>query len=349
MKIPQGSEVLFVQPRLKGEVSSLAVVMLCLFGLLTAVGAGYSLQRWYRQCFEAPDEQIRERRYTFEDEEKFSGDESAVPVLQRLSLEYKMQAYLCGKPDKNDKIISFSAFKVACVPLVIFGQEFYYRNFAAYNYYAFGQEIYDTFYSKVAMFSVYLPDTLFFISGFLLAKKCLTVELFEAKHFAQFLGRKLYRLYPVYVAVLLVFCTITPSVHSGPVWYVYEDQAAVCRSAWWRSLLLIGNWWSQQCFAGGWFVEAEVQLCLVCLLFFVFYSRWKKVTMIAYSVVLVGMLVVEFVLAPHMPASVEYTLDRKFGERVMATYMYLFFYLLGVGVAILKRNHQLAEKIEEAF
>ena len=72
-------------------------------------------------------------------------------------------------------------FKLFCVPMIIYGQEFYFRNFAANNYYAFDQEIYSTFYSKVAMFSVYLPDVLFFISGFLLAKKCLQLELLEGK------------------------------------------------------------------------------------------------------------------------------------------------------------------------
>lgn len=167
-----------------------------------------------------------------------------------------MQVYLCGRPDKPNKVISFSVFKVFCLPMVIYGQGFFYRNFAAYNYYAFSQEIYETFYSKVAMFSVYLPDTLFFISGYLLASKCLLVEVIEGTHIAQFLGRKLYRLYPVYIAIFLIFSTITPSLHSGPVWYVFQDQAAVCRSDWWKSLLLIGNWWEKQCFAGGWFIEA---------------------------------------------------------------------------------------------
>lgn len=63
--------------------------------------------------------------------------------------------------------------------------------------------------------------------------------------------------------------------------------------------------------------------------------------MISYVVLLVGMLVVNFVLAPNMPSSVENVLEQKFFNRATSTYMYLLFYLLGIGVAILRKNAQL--------
>lgn len=53
------------------------------------------------------------------------------------------------------------------------------------------------------------------------------------------------------------------------------------------------------------------------------------------------MLVLLFVLSPNMPASVENTLDTNFFKSVTATYMYLLFYLFGMGVAILKKNTEL--------
>lgn len=220
--------------------------------------------------------------------------------------------------------------------MVLFGQEFYFRNFASYNYYAFDEEVYSTFYSKIAMFSVYLPDVLFFISGYLLAKKCLQLELLEGMHFAQFIGRKLYRLYPFYLVAILIYATISSSMHAGPVWYVYEDQVANCGKYWWRSMLLIGNWWGQQCYPGGWFVEAEIQMVLVCLLFFAIYLRWKRVGLIVYALLVVAMLIVTFVLAPNMPTSLENTLNPKLFSSFTSTYNYLLFYFLGVGMAILK-------------
>lgn len=77
------------------------------------------------------------------------------------------------------------------------------------------------------------------------------------KYALELLGRKLYRLYPLYIAIFLIYVCISPSMHSGPVWYVYENEVAYCQKYWWSSLLLIGNWWgTKQCFPGGWFVES---------------------------------------------------------------------------------------------
>lgn len=93
-------------------------------------------------------------------------------LIRKVSLEYKLTE-LFSTPEKTNKIVSFSVYKVLCIPLMVAGQEFYFRNFGAYNVFAFRQQIYGTFYSKVAVFSVYLPDALFFISAYLLSIKCL--------------------------------------------------------------------------------------------------------------------------------------------------------------------------------
>lgn len=190
------------------------------------------------------------------------------------------------------------------------------------------------------MFSAYLPDTLFFISGYLLSTKCLQLDVLEPKHIAQFLGRKLYRLYPTYLAMLIIFALITPSCHAGPVWYVYEDQAALCKQYWWSSLLLFGNWFSRQCFAGGWFVEAEMQLVLFCLIFFFVYSRYKRLGLGIYVFLLIAMAVLTFVFAPNMPTTLGNILSLGFFQAYTATYSYLLFYMLGMGVALLKTNQE---------
>jgi hypothetical protein len=64
---------------------------------------------------------------------------------------------------------------------------------------------------------------------------------------------------------------------------------------------------------------------------------------------LVAMIVVTFVLAPKMPVSLENTLDTKFFRSFTATYNYLLFYLLGIGMALLKSNRTLNEKFVEFF
>lgn len=144
--------------------------MITAFCVIIAAEMFYSVKKWILQCHNKEDIQ---QRYTFEDGQVFQEEE--MTLIRKVSLEYKM-GELFSAPEKTTKIVSFSAFKVFCIPLVVVGQEFFYRNFAAFNIFAFKQQVYTTFYSNVAVFSVYLPDTLFFISAYLLATKCLQSE-----------------------------------------------------------------------------------------------------------------------------------------------------------------------------
>jgi peptidoglycan/LPS O-acetylase OafA/YrhL len=98
-------------------------------------------------------------------------------------------------------------------------------NYGAYNYYAFYEEIYQQFYVKVAIFGYYLPDIFFFISGFLFTKKILSCEDKDQRyiHLFKALGSKLVRLYPLYIVVFLIYWLVTPCLHAGPIWYVYQE------------------------------------------------------------------------------------------------------------------------------
>jgi peptidoglycan/LPS O-acetylase OafA/YrhL len=100
-------------------------------------------------------------------------------------------------------------------------------------------------YSKIAIASYYLPDILFFISGFIFAKKGFTLIELENKPIKPLISNlvnKLWRLYPLYLLIIIIFWQISPTLHSGPIWYEYQSEAAQCNSSWWRVLLLIDNW-----------------------------------------------------------------------------------------------------------
>lgn len=77
--------------------------------------------------------------------------------------------------EESTKIIAFSALRILAVPLALYGYLFYLSNIASYNYNAFAEEIYSQKFSKLAVTAYYIPDILFFISGFLLAKKALAL------------------------------------------------------------------------------------------------------------------------------------------------------------------------------
>ena len=121
--------------------------------------------------------------------------------------------------------MSFSAFRILSVPLAYYGYLFYLCNIASINYFSFNKEIYQQTFSKIAIAAYYLPDTLFFISAFIFAKKAfLLIELENnpVRPLLRLFGKKLLKLYPLYWAVILMYWQISPSWHGGPVWYEYE-------------------------------------------------------------------------------------------------------------------------------
>ena len=90
-----------------------------------------------------------------------------------MSLQYKWKEL--WKSEETQKIYSFSLFRVLALPLMLYGQIFWLTNKGAFNYYAFWEELYDEFFVKFAVFSYYLPDIFFFISGFLFTQKILKI------------------------------------------------------------------------------------------------------------------------------------------------------------------------------
>jgi peptidoglycan/LPS O-acetylase OafA/YrhL len=163
------------------------------------------------------------------------------------------------KSENSTKIQQFSTFKICAVPLIVYAYYFYLCNKGSFNIFAFNSEIYDTFYSKVATFAYYLPDIFFFISGYLFTKHVFTQVEFAGNKTAFLLtvfGKRLLRLYPIYIVCLLIFWFILPSLHSGPVWRIFEIEIDRCDSVWWRNILMIDNFFSNGCFNFSWWVQA---------------------------------------------------------------------------------------------
>lgn len=131
-------------------------------------------------------------------------------------------------------------------------------NYGAYNYFSFNTEVYRTFYSKVATYAYYLPDVFFFISGYVFTKKLIEVDEAEDNKPSSVLAafaKKLIKLYPVYFVVILVYWAVSPTLHAGPLWNVYQDTVGQCSYSWWRSLIMIDNWFVDGCFNYSWYVQ----------------------------------------------------------------------------------------------
>jgi len=70
------------------------------------------------------------------------------------------------------------------------------------------------------------------------------------------LGKKILRLYPIYIVCLIIFWAVVPSIHAGPVWIIYEEEIERCETVWWRNVLMIDNFFSSGCFNFSWWVQA---------------------------------------------------------------------------------------------
>lgn len=188
------------------------------------------------------------------------------------------------------------------------------------------------------MFSYYLPDVFFLISGFLFASKiCAYGGIEENKNIKLMatIGMRMVRLYPLYIAVFLIYWLITPGLHAGPVWYVYEDEVATCNSQWWSVVLMIDNWFPNGCYEGLWFVQVEFQYTLLIGSFFFIYFHDKKIAYIYLGVLILASWVLLFVLSGDMITTVDTAVNSYSQLYFRSFYSHSLFYLFGVMMALL--------------
>lgn len=152
----------------------------------------------------------------------------------------------------------------------------------------------------MATFAYYIPDIFFFISGYLLTKTIFTEVEFAANKpmfLLSKLAKKLIRLCPVYIVCLVIFWSIVPSIHSGPMWMIYSDEINRCDTVWWRNILMIDNLFSQGCFNFSWWIQAEVQYTVLALCTFGILFINKSVGSIILYIEVLASWVLLFVLS----------------------------------------------------
>ena len=191
--------------------------------------------------------------------------------------------------------------------MIVYGELFYEANKAAFNYSSFDSSIYSHLFSRIAMLSYYIPDIFFMISGFLFCKKMLAIDSAEPDNpyieVIKNVGLRMARLYPVYISVFLIYWCITPALHCGPVWYVYQDNVDVCDSSWWKVLLMIDNWFNQSCYPMLWFVQVEAQSTLFVSIFFLIYYTHRTTSYGYFAITMIASFVLLMVLSAELPTN----------------------------------------------
>ncbi|GIX85767.1 nose resistant to fluoxetine protein 6 [Caerostris extrusa] len=89
----------------------------------------------------------------------------------------------------------------------------------------------------------------------------------------------IWRIYPLYLVVLLFTCLIYP-IGYGPLWYdTISKFVEPCHKYWWRNLLFINNLYSSEentCLLHTWYIAADFQLYLASLIVILPILRWPK-------------------------------------------------------------------------
>ncbi|XP_055338682.1 nose resistant to fluoxetine protein 6-like [Paramacrobiotus metropolitanus] len=115
-------------------------------------------------------------------------------------------------------------------------------------------------------------DTFFFLSGLLIAytllkevertKSCLPLAFSYPK--------RIWRLTPLYMVVLLVYLYIVPYVVGGPYSLIVKQEGSpteFCKKYWWTNLLYINNIIplnkNEMCMSWTWFLSADMQLFII--------------------------------------------------------------------------------------
>jgi peptidoglycan/LPS O-acetylase OafA/YrhL len=145
--------------------------------------------------------------------------------------------------------------------------------------------------------------------------------------------------------MIIIFWQISPTLHSGPIWYEYQDETAQCNTSWWRVFLLIDNWFEDGCYSFSWFIPAEIQLTLLNVLILLAFARKKKIGLVALGLTLLASWVLVLTISSPLPSSLETTLSYSAEKYFKSTYSHLPFYLFGVLNAYFAQN----EKIKGLF
>lgn len=128
----------------------------------------------------------------------------------------------------------------------------------------------------------------------------------------------------------MIYWQISPTLHSGPVWYEYSNEVAVCNTRWWQALLFIDNWFENGCYNFAWYIPAEIQLSLLGVILMWVYLKNKKVGIIVLVAMFLTTWILTLTISAPFPTSLDSTLSPTTITYFKSTYSHMPFYLLGI-------------------
>ncbi|XP_063709172.1 uncharacterized protein LOC134837715 [Culicoides brevitarsis] len=138
-----------------------------------------------------------------------------------------------------------------------------------------------------------------FLSFYPSLKKILNGESVTFKDIQRMILKRIFRLWPVIIFVMLVIATFLTRIQDGPIWIdLTSFEMLSCRRNWWTNLLFVNNFvatTTEPCLQHTWHLAAEMQIFVVEMVIILILARFpKKVGTILASVTLLGNFVTAF-------------------------------------------------------
>ncbi|KAL4704138.1 hypothetical protein ACJJTC_003423 [Scirpophaga incertulas] len=207
-------------------------------------------------------------------------------------------------------------------------------------------------WAVVGRSAILYTDSFLYISGFLNANNLLQdIEKKGTIDVKSRLIARWFRLFPLFLSLML-FCTyILPDVNNGPQWnLVVEEHSRVCEKTMWRSFLFIHNYFGfeDMCLTHTHQIGMDMQLYVATLPLMMVLSKWKRLGLGLMVTVAVASTVLRY-LATHWydismfvyyGISVQKLLDAAKYSYILPTHRATI-YLIGVMMAYFMRTKKL--------
>ncbi|CAB3222279.1 unnamed protein product [Arctia plantaginis] len=128
-----------------------------------------------------------------------------------------------------------------------------------------------------------LMQMLFMLSSFFLAHSLLNFNEITVGLILKQIGKRMFRIMPVYILVIGFAATWWPLMNDGPLWhYLVGMESQVCRHKFWNHAFFIRNFFTAEpfCLVQTWFLAVDMQLYLLGCLVILCLQRVRRLALL---------------------------------------------------------------------
>nr|XP_034301544.1 nose resistant to fluoxetine protein 6 isoform X4 [Crassostrea gigas] len=253
-----------------------AIVILGIFAVLMFVSTVYDLlviQRQRHATEHSQSEVLSEHIENLGENSPLlnSREKKSVPkqesVAERLLLAFSV--YSNGKKilqvnQSSGTLTALNGIRFLSISWVVLGHTFGVMYPVLSNGYAILPDLYQRWSFQAVANAFVAVDSFFALSGLLLAYLTLKeMKKGQGKfriNWFMFYFHRFWRLTPAYMLLMMISICLSRYFEEGPLWPDQGIEVNYCKNTWWKNLLYINNFYSEQsCFGVSWYLANDMQ------------------------------------------------------------------------------------------